>query len=143
KDAALIRQHMESVEQSYGRKHRYDADPLKGYVLLKPKEAWAFVGALLRNPGRPFVDRYNALLTARYLHDHQQKLIGKREVHQLFADVLYQDDLADFVIEDFRKWQYWDNTDRVLALFGSKSHDQPIVKNAILRYALHCPDPAC
>jgi hypothetical protein len=31
--------------------------------------------------------------------------------------------------------------DKVLDLFGKKSHDVPVIKRAILRYALQCPLP--
>ena len=143
KDVALIRSHMERAEEGYGPAPRYDVDPLKGYVLLKPKEGFAFVAALMKDSKRGFADRYRALLAARYIHDHHDNLIEKQDVERLFADVLSDGDLADFVINDFRRWKRWNYTDRVLVHFGKASHNVPVIKNAILRYALRCPDPAC
>ena len=52
---------------------------------------------------------------------------------------LARNDLADLVIEDMRRWQDWDLTPSVLALFGKKGFDAPIMRRAIVRYALSCP----
>ena len=54
---------------------------------------------------------------------------------------LPQGDLADLAIEDLRRWQMWELTDDVLALYGRKSHDAPLMRHAIIRYALCCPKP--
>jgi hypothetical protein len=42
-------------------------------------------------------------------------------------------------VEDLRRWQVWDLTSDVLTLYGKKGFDAPIVRQAILRYALSCP----
>jgi hypothetical protein len=55
------------------------------------------------------------------------------------ADVLAHPDMADFGIEDLRKWRRWEYADRVLGLFGKESHDAPVMRRAILRFALRCP----
>jgi hypothetical protein len=49
--------------------------------------------------------------------------------------------VADLALEDLRKWKMWDLTGTVLAQFGKPSHDAPIARRAILRYALCCPLP--
>jgi hypothetical protein len=48
--------------------------------------------------------------------------------------------MADIPIEYLRKWRCWDLTNQVLAASGRKSHDLPMIKRSILRYALQCPD---
>ena len=138
KDVSLIRRLLEMEETS----SRPEA-VLKAYVLLRPKEGWAYLGALIKHPERPFIVRYDCLRTARYFHSDHPNLIAKKDIERLFADTLKQEDIADFLIEDFRRWRCWDYTDRVLALFTSKTHEAPVIKRAILRYALCCPDPAC
>ena len=45
------------------------------------------------------------------------------------------------LLEDLRKWNRWEVCDRILGLYGKKSHDIPIVKRSIIRYALSCPAP--
>ena len=44
-------------------------------------------------------------------------------------------------IQDLRRWQLWDLTDDVLAQHGKKSHDAPLMRRAIIRYAMCCPKP--
>jgi hypothetical protein len=57
------------------------------------------------------------------------------------ALTLKHSDMADFGIEDLRKWQRWETAPQVLELFTQKSHDVPVIRRAILRYALQCPAP--
>ncbi len=60
--------------------------------------------------------------------------------------LLAQSDIADLAIDDLRKRQCWDMTDRVLGLRNAKTYkgdlviDIPIVRRAILRFALGCKD---
>ena len=53
--------------------------------------------------------------------------------------MLRQGELADLAVEDLRKWGRWETADKVLALYGKPSHNIPIVRRTILRYALSCP----
>jgi hypothetical protein len=55
--------------------------------------------------------------------------------------LLDQSDIADLAIEDLRLHKCWDDCDQVLGLAAKKSHDIPIVRRYILRYALNCPKP--
>ncbi len=48
-------------------------------------------------------------------------------------------DMADFAIEDLRKWHRWDYCDQVMDMFEKKNFNTPIIRKAILRYALQCP----
>ena len=50
--------------------------------------------------------------------------------------------MADFAVEDLRKWQRWEYCDQILDLFNKKGYNTPIVRKSILRYALQCPMPA-
>lgn len=54
------------------------------------------------------------------------------------AVLLDQSDIADLAIDDLRKRECWDLADRVLALQKSKAYEIPIVRRAVLRYALSC-----
>src|SRR5262249_7263558 len=66
---------------------------------------------------------------------------SKERVLRGLASAIPQGDLADLAIEDLRRWQLWDLTDDVLAQYGKKSHDAPLMRRAIIRYALSCPKP--
>src|SRR5581483_11313974 len=64
---------------------------------------------------------------------HKQVLEGVRLL-------VAQSDLADLPIEDLRKWGCWDQTEYVLSFADKPSHaNVPIVKRAILRFALAAP----
>jgi hypothetical protein len=142
-DTAAIRQLIET-EREPGRHspRSYREFSLKGLVLVNGLEGWAFVRSLLTNPRQPFTLRYNCLNAVRYFHDDSRKIPSKREIEQVLAETLNQEDLADFVIDDFRRWKCWEHTDRVLALFASQSSDDAI-KRAVIRYTLRCPEPSC
>jgi hypothetical protein len=50
-------------------------------------------------------------------------------------------ELADVAVGDLTRWKLWDHTKLILAQYGKPSHSAPIVRNALLRYALLCPQP--
>jgi hypothetical protein len=111
---------------------------LVGYLALQPKEAWSYLTDLLKDDRQDFLIRYSGLRTLRFLWDYP-KLVSRNDVVDGLGLVLAHPDVADFAIEDLRKWQRWEMADKVLDLFGKKSHDVGVVKRAILRFALQCP----
>jgi hypothetical protein len=114
---------------------------LLGYVALQPKEAWAYLTDLLKDSSQDFLMRYAGLRTIRFMWEYRPDLLERKELVKGLSLVLAHGDMADFAIEDLRKWQQWQMADKVLDLFGKKSHDVPVIKRAILRYALQCPLP--
>lgn len=113
---------------------------LAGYAMLKPKEGWAYLRDILKDPSKEFTARYAALRAARFFWDSRPDLVDKKQVVDAVCLLLDQGDIADLAIEDLRKWGRWEVADRVLELYGKKSHDIPIMRRSILRYALSCPD---
>lgn len=113
---------------------------LAGYAMLRPKEGWAYLRGILKEPSKEFMLRYAALRAARFFWDSRPDVIDRKELVEGVCELLDQGDIADLAIEDLRKWGRWEVADRVLALYGKKSHDIPIVRRAILRYALSCPN---
>jgi hypothetical protein len=111
---------------------------LAGYVLLAPKAGWAFAAEVLADPDRGYADRLSALGTVRYFQA-ARAADCKAEVLRCCAALLPHGDLADQAVEDLRRWGYWDLTAEVLAQFGKPTHSAPIVRRAIVRYALTCP----
>src|SRR5262249_17836403 len=85
--------------------------------------------------------RYAALRSARFFWDSRPDVVDKKSLVEGVTLLLDQGDVADLAIEDLRKWERWETCERVLALQNLKSHDAPIIKRAILRYALSCPQP--
>jgi hypothetical protein len=113
---------------------------LAGYTMLRPKEGWAYARAILKDPKKEFLLRYAALRAARFLWEFRPDLVDRKELAQGVAQLLDQGDIADLAIEDLRKWQAWDMTDRVLGLRGKAPYEVPIVRRSILRFALSNKD---
>jgi hypothetical protein len=115
---------------------------LAGYVLLQPKEGWKYLVGVLGNPKKEFPTRYAALRAARFFYDLRPDVVSKQDVVAGIATLLDQGDAADLAIEDLRRWKVWDHCDKILGLRKLESHDLPIIRRCILRYALCCPKPA-
>jgi hypothetical protein len=114
---------------------------LAGYVLLAPKEGWAFTAGVIGDERQSYSVRLSAIGTVRFFQASRGNEC-KADVLKCCASLLPHGDLADQAIEDLRRWGYWDLTAEVLAQFGKPTHSAPIVRRAIVRYALCCPDDA-
>jgi hypothetical protein len=123
------------------RSKRAFGGALAGLIQLKPKVGWDKARAILSDSKRPFGERLAALGAIRFFQASQPDAV-RAEILQALAAVLPQNDLADLAIQDLRRWQWWDLTNDIIALFARPSHSAPIMKRAILRYALCCPQPA-
>ncbi len=111
-----------------------------GYTLLKPKEGWAYLREILQDPAKDFTQRYAALRAVRFFWESRPDVFDKKELVAGAALLLDQGDIADLAIEDLRKWGRWEMNDTILELYEKKSHDIPIIRRSILRYALSCRD---
>ena len=111
---------------------------LAGYIQLRPEEGWDLALSLLGNEKKPFAVRFAVIRTLRLYYSLKPQE-SRLRVLRFFPTVLPQRDLADLAIEDLRRWQLWDLTKDVLSVYGKKSHDFPLMRQAILRYALSCP----
>jgi hypothetical protein len=115
---------------------------LAAYVMLQPKEGWAFLRGILKDSSKEFLLRYAALRAVRFFVDYRPDVMAKKDSIEAAALLLDQADIADLAIEDLRKWKSWDLTARVLGLKDKESHDVPIIRRSILRFALCSPDKA-
>ena len=112
---------------------------LGGLIEMRPEDGWKRAVAILEDPKRPYQDKLAVLGTLRFFHafrpvEHRKPILAG------MAAVIARGDMADMAVEDLRRWQWWDLTRHVLAQYGKPTHAAPLVKNAILRYALTCPD---
>ncbi len=137
KHAAILRQMLDDPQKRAGT----GVDGiLAGYTMLKPKEGWTYIRAILKNPAKEFMLRYAALRAARFFWDSRPDVVAKKDLVEGVCQLLDQSDIADLAIEDLRKWNRWEICDQILGLQTRKSHDVPIIRRAILRYALSCPE---
>ena len=59
---------------------------------------------------------------------------------QILMAQIFLPDMADFAVEDLRKWKQWDLTGKILELYGKKDFEATVIRRAILRFALQSPE---
>ncbi len=131
--ARLLRQPEERWQRALG-------GLLAGYTQLRPDDGWRLMLTILGDAQRPFPQRYAALGAVRFFYRSQPTAL-RGHVLRALAVLLPQGDIVDAVTEDLRHWQEWGLTEQVLAQYGRPGHDAPLVRRAIVRYALCCPRP--
>ena len=114
---------------------------LGGYIHLRPRDGWDKAFAVLRDGRKPLPMRLAVIRMVRMYHGWQPKE-SRNNVLKSEAAILAQGELADVAIEDLRRWQTWDLTSDILALYGKKGYDAPIMRRAIVRYALSSDNDA-
>jgi hypothetical protein len=112
---------------------------LAGYMLLAPKNGWVLATNVLGDDKQPYSVRLSAIGTVRFFQATRGNDC-KAEVLKCCATLLPHGDLADQAIEDLRRWGYWDLTGEVLSQFPKPTHNAPITRRCIVRYALCCPN---
>jgi hypothetical protein len=112
---------------------------LLGYVLLKPREGWDYLCALRKK--NAFLTLYAVLQATRYLHDHRPDVVKEEQIEAALEPLL-NTELADLVVNDFRRWRCWHLSERILSVDVAALGDFPCLRTSILRYALQCPREA-
>jgi hypothetical protein len=113
---------------------------LGGYINLKPREGWELARKILADRKLPFPPRYAAVRTLRFYFGWKPAE-SKTEVLRGLDNLIEDGEMADLAVEDLRQWKVWDLTGKILAQYGKPSHNAPIIKRTIIRYALCCPLP--
>ncbi len=111
---------------------------LCGYINLQPRAGWELTLKIVSERRRPFTERFAAIRTVRF-YQGWKPAESKPAVLTAFSGLLEDGEMADLAIEDLRRWKIWDLTGKVLAQYGKTTHNSPIVRRSIVRYALCCP----
>jgi hypothetical protein len=136
-DAKAIRELLDSPDRQFSS--GLDG-MLAAYILLDQKPGWEYLTNLLKDPKQEFPVRYAGLKVLRFLWEMRPDVVPHKQVLEGVRLLVAQSDLADLPIEDLRKWGCWDQTEYVLSFADKPSHaNVPIVKRAILRFALAAP----
>jgi hypothetical protein len=112
---------------------------LGGLIELKSEDGWRTAFSILDDAKRGYNDKLAVLGTLRFFQA-SRPAVHKKAILTGMAAVVAKGDMADMAIEDLRRWQWWDLSRHVLAQSGQPTHAAPLVRNAILRYAISCPD---
>jgi hypothetical protein len=131
--AMLKAPHSEAVKANLG-------GLLAGYAMLDAKGGWASITGALDGK-RTFEDKFSTLSGVRYLQATRAKE-HRDEILKLYRWLLTDADFADLVIEDLRRWGWWDLTADVLDTFAKPIAQAQAMKRAVVRYALTCPEDA-
>jgi hypothetical protein len=137
-DARLLRSKIDAPAERY--RNAIDG-LLTGYINLRPREGWKLAIDILGDPRQPLQVR---LAVEKALNFYQNWQPRKSRPHLLKAAsvMLSQGDLGDLAIEDLRRWEVWELTDAIVALYGKGKYTSAVKKRAILRYALTCKPTA-
>lgn len=112
---------------------------LAGYLMLDPEAGWKYLVSILGDDKQEFLLRYAALRTIRFFWDFRPDVLSKEKCVEGLALLLKQSDIADLAVDDLRRWKRWELAEKVYALFDLQTHDVPIVKRSLVRYALSAP----
>jgi hypothetical protein len=137
-DADLLRGLLDKLGRQDGSMQRYGL--LTGYVLLRPREGWAYVRGLL-DPTGEFQLRLMGFRAIQFLHSTRPGMVPQKDLLAGLQILLYQGDFADLPIEYLRGQRCWELTGQILPLYNRESHQAPFMRRAILRYAVQCPGP--
>lgn len=134
-DAALLQTMLADTSERVSGAHD---GMLSGLMNLKPREGWDLVNSILSDGKRNLQQRLAAVRAVRFYQGWQPEKY-RAQVLKALEIMIVQGELADMAIEDLRKWKMWDRTRAVLGVYGKKGYESPILKDAIIRYALSCP----
>ena len=114
---------------------------LAAYVVLDSSSGWDYLMDRLKDPKQEFPVRYAGLKVLRFFWEFRPDVISHDRVLEGMRLLVAQSDMADLPIEDLRKWGQWNETPYVMKFASETSHKSiPIVRRAILRFALAAPD---
>lgn len=112
---------------------------LAGYILLDSKAGWDQTASLLSDGTQPIAGRIAAIGTVRFFQATHAKT-SRSAILYCYQNVIQQGELADLVIEDLRRWGWWELTPDVIASLSATPNPPPILRRGVVRYALTCPD---
>ena len=113
---------------------------LAAYTMLDKPAGMKRINTLLSDAKSDFLLRYAGLRAIRFFHDYRKDLVSADEAAKSVSLLLSQGDIADMAIEDLRRWKRWEMTGQVLAVRKSEAGKISIVRRAVLRFALSCPN---
>ncbi len=113
---------------------------LAGYTTLRPRDGWKRISALVSETKQPFHHRYAAVRAVRMLQGWRGVEI-KTDALTAYKHVIREGDMADLVVDDLRRWQWWELTADIASQLGQPTHRAPIMQHCLIRYAMACPLP--
>lgn len=114
---------------------------LGGLCVLDPPQGLELSLDILSDSKASFNLRYAALEAVRFALLELQSF-DREQVYERLQAALTIPELSDLIIDELRKYEQWQSLDRVLDLAKSPEYDIAVVRRAVLRFAIECPQPA-
>ncbi len=110
-----------------------------GYVMLTGQAGLQkLVSARLDQPGQPDGDIYAFVNALRFLWEFAEIQVPRAEVAAAMARLIDRPAFAEVALGDLARWNHWQVTDRVLALYGKPPFDDPFAKRQLIHFAMAC-----
>lgn len=111
-------------------------------IRLDPEKGWAILDGFLKADNTGLQTRLSCIRSLKVAYDILQDKSEREKVFNSLRIALKQGELADLAVEELRRLKYWGFTSDVLGVYGAKGYTAPVMKRALLRYALSVPsDP--
>ncbi len=134
----VVRKLLDAVDSDYVL---YANKLFATYIMLDPDAGRKRLIQILGKAEAPFLNRFWAFDAVKKLRANRPDLLSQKQANDAACCLLADPMIADFAIEELRRWETWGACDDILALVHLKKHQAPIVKKAILHYSLQCPLP--
>ena len=115
---------------------------LFAYVLLDRENGWKLITKIIDEKASPFLLHYAALQITRNLYEERKDLVDQKKCLGAITSIMEVKYLADFAVEDLRKWERWEYCEVILKLPSKPGFDSPVMRKSVLRFALQCPTPS-
>ncbi len=90
-------------------------------------------------PEVPFSEIYAAMQALRFTWDYATEAqLPKLRVKEAMRLFLERPDMADLAVLDLARWNDWDVSDRLIAMYGKEDFDLPSVKKSIAGFFIQC-----
>jgi hypothetical protein len=106
---------------------------------LQPERTWPVVYGLLENQDTSLQLRLACFRSLKAMLLIAESPTDREKIYKAYRVAWQQGELADLSVEELRRTSKWEWTDEILVRYGTKGYEAPVVKRAILRYALTAP----
>ena len=86
----------------------------------------------------PFSETYAVRKALQFMWTFEPDLLPKDRLKQSMHLLLERKEMSDLVIADLARWKDWSIQDRLMTMYRYESHDNPLVRRAIVRYLYYC-----
>jgi hypothetical protein len=135
-DAAFLNQ---MLDQTLLEKGGDIAGLMGGLIELDAKLGWQRLGSLLNSPKTGLNQKLAAINTIRFFQVARMSKFVREQIVQTYSKSIADPDVADMIVEDLRRWQWWEATNEICKVMKLETHQAPILQRAILRYLIRCP----